>query len=88
MGHTPGGYQETAVIADEPGEVNAGDGVEGVGAGELATGSSSTSGCLVVSVTGCTFVCCQKWSIKSMRSNIQEGQAVKPAKLYLSFATP
>ncbi len=47
-----------------------------VGADGLAVGSSSESGCVVVSVPDGTCVCCQKWSIKSMRSNVQEGQGV------------
>jgi hypothetical protein len=37
-GPTPGGYQETAVIADEPDVLDGGNGVEGIGGGGLATG--------------------------------------------------
>ena len=39
-------------------------------------GLSSAPGCGVVYVPGGTFICCQKWSIKSIRSNIQEGQVL------------
>jgi hypothetical protein len=46
MGYTPG--VESPLTPDEPGEVDAGDAVEGVGGGGLASGSSSVSGCLVV----------------------------------------
>jgi hypothetical protein len=74
MGSTRG--VKTRITTDESDLLDAGDGVEGIGADGLAVGSSSESGCVVVLVPGGTFVCCQKWSIKSMRSNIQEGQDV------------
>jgi hypothetical protein len=74
MGSTRG--VKTRITTDESDLLDAGDGVEGIGADGLAVGSSSESGCVVVLVPGGTFVCCQKWSIKSMRLNIQEGQAL------------
>ena len=42
--------EETPVTPDEPDVLDAGDVVEGIGVDGLAACSSSTSGCLVVSV--------------------------------------
>ena len=42
------GQEEASVILDEPDVIDGGDVVGGVGVGDLASGSSSTSGCLVV----------------------------------------
>jgi hypothetical protein len=39
---------ETPFTPDEPDVLDGGDGLQGFGAGGLATGSSSASGCLVI----------------------------------------
>jgi hypothetical protein len=51
--------------------------LQGLGVYGLVSGSSSAPDWRVVYVPGGTFICRQKWSIKSMRLNIQQGQVFK-----------